>query len=189
MTNFIPFQDQDDPNIMWRKARAMQKLSKSCTDKKQREEYIRKGFALVEEALKKDDKNFAIHRWYAILLDGRAELDGVKTRVTELENVRKHMQIAADLKPEDPTGWYMLGNLDYSLADMGWATKKIVATIFATPPTGTYEKALEYFLKAEKLEPQFYTMNNLMMGKAYMNLKEPEKAKEQFTIVVNSKVA
>lgn len=167
----------------------MQKLSKSCTDKKQREEYIRNAFALVEEALKKDETNFAIHKWYAILLDSKAELDGIKARVSEVENVRKHMIRATELKPDDPTGWYILGNLEYSLADMSWAVKKIVSTIFATPPNGSYERALECFLKAENLEPKFYSMNNLMMGKAYYALKDNEKAKEQFNIVINVKVA
>lgn len=174
---------------MWRRARAMQKLSKTCTDKKQKEQYIRNAFALVEEALKRDDTNFAIHKWYAILLDGKAELDGIKSRVSECENVRKHMVRATELNPNDPTGWYILGSLEYSLADMSWAVKKIVSTIFATPPSGTYERALECFLKAESLEPRFYSMNNLMLGKAYMVLKDNEKAKEQFSIVVNVKVA
>lgn len=189
MTFVDTLQDQADTEIMWRKARAMQKLSKSCTDKKQREEYIRKAFALVEEALKKDDENFAIHKWYAILLDKRAELDGIKARVTELENVRKHMVRATELKPDDPTGWYILGQFEYSLADMSWAVQKIVSAIFAAPPSGSFETALECFLKAETIEPQFYSMNNLMMGKTYMKLKNNDKAKEQLGFVVNVKVA
>lgn len=167
----------------------MQKLSKGCTDKKQKEDYIRKAFACADEALKLDENNFAIHKWYAILLDAKSELDGIKARVTELETVKKHMVRAIELKPEDPTGWYMVGNMEYSLADMSWAVKKIVSTVFATPPNGTFEKALECFLKAESLEPKFYSMNNLMMGKAYMNLKDNEKAKEQFNIVINTNVA
>lgn len=167
----------------------MQKLSKSCTDKKQKENYIRDAFSLMEEALKKDENNFAIHKWYAILLDATAELDGIKARVSQCENVRKHMMRAVELNPNDPTGWYILGNLEYSLADMSWAVKKIVSTVFATPPNGSYEKALECFLKAENIEPKFYSMNNLLMGKTYMQLKDNEKAKEQLAIVCNVTVA
>lgn len=167
----------------------MQKLSKSTTDKKQKEDYIRNAYTLVEEALKKDDQNFAIHKWYGILLDARAELDGIKSRVTECENVRKHFVRATELKENDATSWYLLGSLEYSLADMSWAVQKIVAAIFATPPSGSYERALECFLKAENIEPQFYSMNNLMLGKCFMQLKDKVKAKEQFSIVVNVKVA
>lgn len=53
-----------------------------------------------------------------------------------------------------------------------------MSTIFASPPTGSYDEALEHFLKAEELEPDFYHMNKLMIGKCYNNLKNTEKAKE-----------
>lgn len=183
------FQDQSDPEILWRKARSMQKLAKTTVDKKQREDYIRKAFAFVEEALQKDENNFAIHKWYAILLDSRAELDGIKARVSECENVRRHMIRATELKPDDPTSWYILGELEYSLADMSWYVQKIVSALFATPPSGSFEKALECFKKAEGLEPNFYSKNNLMMAKTYMQLKNNDKAKEQLNMVVNIKVA
>lgn len=146
---------------MWRKARAMQKLAKTATDKKQREDYIRKAYALVKDALEKDQENFAIHKWYAILLDANAELDGVKARVSEIEKVRFHMVRATELKPDDPTSWYILGELEYSLADMSWYVQKIVSALFATPPKGTFERALECFEKAEGLEPKFYSKNNV----------------------------
>lgn len=37
----------------------------------------------------------------------------------------------------------------YFVADMSWYTKKVAAVIFATPPTSTFEEALNYFLMAE----------------------------------------
>lgn len=63
--------------------------------------------------------------------------------------------------------------------------RKIVSTIFATPPTGTYDEALEHFLKAESLEADFYSMNKLMIGKCYYELKNNEKAKEYLTKAAN----
>ena len=52
---------------------------------------------------------------------------------------------------------------------------------FKQPPSGSYEEALECFLKAETLEADFYVMNNLMIGKCYYQLKNNEKAKEYLT--------
>lgn len=54
---------------------------------------VRESYAYLKGALEKDDKNFAIHKWYAILLDAKSNLDGLKERVTQLENVKKHMLV------------------------------------------------------------------------------------------------
>lgn len=199
--------DQSTSDIKWRQARAMYKLSK--VDSKRKDELIRRGFALVEEALKINDQDFAVHKWYAILLDANAELDGIKARVSQLETVKHHMIRAVELNPDDPTSWHLLGNFAYGLADMPWYQRKVVSAIFATPPTGndlqlfyflnfkykryffvgTYEEALENLLKAEEKKPNFYSMNLLLIAKCYQNLKNNEKAKHYFTLAANVTVA
>lgn len=112
----------------------MYKLSK--IDSKRKDELIREGFALADEALKINDQDFAIHKWLAILMDAKGELDGIKARVSQLENVKKHMVRAVELNPDDPTSWHLLGNFAFSLADMPWYQRKVVSAIFATPPSG-----------------------------------------------------
>ncbi|XP_037032033.1 regulator of microtubule dynamics protein 1-like [Bradysia coprophila] len=181
------FEDQSSADIKWRLGRAMYKLSKVET--KRKDELIRKGFALVDEALKINDQDFAIHKWFAILLDANSELDGIKARVSQLETVKKHMIKAVELNPEDPTSWHLLGNFAFGLADMPWYQRKVVSAIFATPPSGTYEEALEHFLKAEEKKPNFYSMNLLLIAKCYQHLKNNEKAKEYFTLAANVIVA
>lgn len=54
---------------------------------------VRESYAYLAAALEKDDKNYAIHKWYAILLDAKSNLDGMKERVTQLDNVKKHMLV------------------------------------------------------------------------------------------------
>lgn len=71
---------------------------------------------------------------------------------------------------------------------MPWYQRKIVSTLFATPPTGTYEEALEHFLKAEEKKPHFYSINLLLIGKSYHALKNTEKAKEYLTLASNIQV-
>lgn len=171
---------------MWREARALYKLSGTLKAKK--EDYIREGFTLIQKALELDDKNYACHKWMSVLLDAKSELDGVKERVSQLENVKKHMELAVQLNPNDPTNWHLLGNFSFGLADMPWYQRKIVSAIFATPPTGTYEEALGHFLKAEETTPNFYSINLLFIGKCYQALKDKEKAKEYLTRAANVNV-
>lgn len=180
------YTDQPNANILWRQARALYKLSGTSKDKK--EKSIREGFVLIEKALELDDKNYACHKWMAVLLDANGELDGVKARVSQLERVKKHMLVAVELNPEDPTSYHVLGNFAFGLADMPWYQRKVVSAIFATPPSGTYEEALEHFLKAEEKKPNFYSMNLLFIGKCYQALKNNEKAKEYLTRAANVQV-
>lgn len=181
-------QDQSDPNILWRKAKAMHKIAQTVTDKKQREDYICKGLAFAEEALKKDDKHYAVNNWYAILLGERAEIIGPLSHASEIANIRRHMITATELNPDDFTVWLSLGILEYSLADLPWYSKKLIHAMHPNLAKGTFEKALECFQKAESIRPIFYSHNNLMLGKTYMKVKENAKAKEQFNIVINMTV-
>lgn len=153
----------------------------SGTNKAKKEESIKEGFEIITKALEIDGSNYACHKWMAVLLDAKCELVGIKERVSQLENVKKHMEKAVELNPEDPTNWHLLGNFAFGLADMPWYQRKIVSAIFATPPTGTYEEALEYFLKAEEKKANFYSMNLLFIGRCYYNLKNKDKAKEYLT--------
>lgn len=183
--DFLKTLAADNPEVLWRSGRALFKVSGTESNSSAKAEMIREAYKLIADSIEKDDQNFASHKWYAILLDAKSNLDGIKERVTQLENVKTHMQRAIELNPNDPTSRYILGEFAFGLADLPWYQRKIVSTIFATPPTGTYEEALENFLKAEELEANFYSMNKLMIGKCYYQLKNNEKAKEYLTQAVN----
>lgn len=161
----------------------MFKLSKN--DNAPTNELIRNGFKLVSEAVAEDDTSSAAHKWMAILLDKNAELDGIKERVKQLDQVKAHMLRSRDLNPDDPTIWHMLASYSFSLADMAWYQRKIVSAIFATPPSGTYEEALENSLRAEEKKANFYSPNLVLIGKCYLRLKDYEKAKEYLTRAAN----
>ena len=179
--DFLKTLDQEDPEVLWRMGRALFKASGTESNNSNKSEMIREAFKFVSDSLAKKEENFAVHKWYAILLDAKSNLDGIKERVTQLENVKKHMQRAIELNQEDPTSRYILGEFAFGLAELPWYQRKVVSTIFAAPPTGTYDEALENFLKAETLEADFYSMNKLMIGKCYYQLKNNEKAKEYLT--------
>ena len=50
---------------------------------------------------------------------------------------------------------------------MSWVTRKVAATIFAKVPESSYETALSYFEQAEKIDPNFYSMNWLFLARCY----------------------
>lgn len=113
-------EDKKNPEVLWRLGRALFKVSGDTTDTSKKNELIKEAYANVKESLDLDDNNFATHKWYAILLDAKSNLDGLKERVNQLENVQKHMKKAIELNPQDPTSRYILGEFCYGLADLPW---------------------------------------------------------------------
>ena len=55
--------DQASPEVLWRQARALYKISESDTCLK-KVESIREAYTFVSEALEKDEQNFAVHSWF-----------------------------------------------------------------------------------------------------------------------------
>uniref|UniRef100_A0A1B0D5A2 Regulator of microtubule dynamics protein 1 n=1 Tax=Phlebotomus papatasi TaxID=29031 RepID=A0A1B0D5A2_PHLPP len=174
--------------VLWRIARAQYKAAKEMTNKTEKADMLRKGFEFIRRGLELDDSHYAVHKWYAVLLDAKSEQDGMWERVNQLHNVKHHMIRATECNPSDPTSWWILGCFEFGIADMSWYVMKLVQKILKEPPTGTYENALECFLKAENLQPMFYTTNHLWLGKCYTALKDPEKAKHHLNIAATTPV-
>jgi tetratricopeptide (TPR) repeat protein len=112
--------DQGNPEVLWRLGRAIFKVSGTESSSAKKDDLIRQSYKLLTESLEKDENNFAIHKWYAILLDANSNLGGIKERVQQLENVKKHMKRAIELNPSDPTSRYILGEFEFGLADLPW---------------------------------------------------------------------
>lgn len=178
--------DQSNPEVLWRLARALYELGDLDANASKKPDLIREAYKLASEALAKDDQSCPIHAWYAILLDAKGQVEGLKERATNLMTVKQHMERAVELNPNDFVSRYILGEFAYGIADMPWYQRKIVAAVFAAPPTGTYEEALEHYLKAETVETSFHVKNKLMIGKCFQQLKNNDKAKEYFLKAINA---
>ena len=175
----LPYKASTDADILWRLARASTDIGKTKGDNsEERKTKIYEAFGYATRALELDDKNFACHKWYGILLDYTAEYEGNKARISNAFKVKEHFEKAIELNPQDATTMHCLGVWCFLFADMPWYTRKIAAAIFASPPTSTYEEAMKFFQLAENTEPGFYSKNKVMLGKTAMRLGDRGAAKE-----------
>ncbi|KAJ2947815.1 hypothetical protein O0L34_g9603 [Tuta absoluta] len=169
---------EENVEILWRTTRALYNMSKQIKyDNAQKKSMINEAFLIISDQLQTHDDHYAVQKWYALMLDAKSSHDGVSARIKQLENVKKHMDLAVTLNPEDATTLYMLGEWCYQITEMPWHQRKIAEVLFATPPTSTYEDALEYFLRAEAAQPRFYSLNLLRLGSCYMKLQKEDQAK------------
>ncbi|XP_067132371.1 regulator of microtubule dynamics protein 1-like [Centruroides vittatus] len=166
----------ENDDVLWRLARISYELAHVTTANEKKVSLLSEAFSYAEKAIQINDNNNNSHRWYGLLLDFVAKEVGTKERLIKSKLVRKHIEKAIEICPTDTTSLYILGNWCYSFADLPWYQRKIASVIFASPPTSTYEEALQFFEKAEEIEPNFYSMNLLYLGKTYLKLNQKEKA-------------
>jgi hypothetical protein len=72
-------------------------MSKLECDNEEKKRYVFEGYDLISKALELNDSHYAVHKWYSIFLDTRSAYDGIKARVTQLPNVKKHLLVCADI--------------------------------------------------------------------------------------------
>ncbi|XP_060561804.1 regulator of microtubule dynamics protein 1-like isoform X2 [Ruditapes philippinarum] len=181
-------QHSEDDEILWRLARAAVDKGKLPEYEDMKRDLYYEAYDYIKKALELNPRNFAVHKWYAILLDYTGELEGNKQRLINAVQVKEHFQKAIELNPKDATSIHSLGQWCFTFAAMPWYQRKLAAVIYASPPTSTFEEALTYFLQAEETEPNFYSMNLLMLGKTYMRLKDAEMALTYLTRCINHPV-
>jgi len=104
--------------------------------------------------------------------------DAHSTHSTNSIYRKEHFERAAELDPEDPNCWHFLGRWSFTIASIGWWSRQIASTIFATPPQSSFEEALDFFEKAEAIRPGFWKANNLFIAKCHQQLGNNEKALE-----------
>uniref|UniRef100_A0A671Z1W5 Regulator of microtubule dynamics protein 1 n=1 Tax=Sparus aurata TaxID=8175 RepID=A0A671Z1W5_SPAAU len=173
----LQYKDSDDAEFLWRLARASRDLSLLPNmEAERKKQLVFEALEYVTKALERDDKCFAAHKWYAVCLSDVGDYEGVKVKIGNSYIIRDHLETAIKLNPMDATSIHILGYWCFAFAELPWYQRKVAAVIFASPPSSTYEEALEFFLKAEEVDPNFYSKNLLMLGKTYMAMKDKEKA-------------
>ncbi|XP_053268775.1 regulator of microtubule dynamics protein 1 [Pleuronectes platessa] len=173
----LQYKDSDEAEVLWRLARASRDLSLlPDMEAKRKKQLIFEAFEYARRAMEKDDQCFAAHKWYAVCLSDVGDYEGIKVKIGNSYIIREHLERAVELNPKDATSLHILGYWCFAFAELPWYQRKVAAALFSSPPVSTYEEALEFFLKAEEVDPDFYSKNLLMLGKTYSAMKDKEKA-------------
>ena len=78
---------------------------------------------------------------------------GTKQKIEDGYLIKTHAEKAAKLNPNDATTEYVLGEFCLSVTELSWLERQAASLIYATPPSSSYEEALEHFLKSDKIKP------------------------------------
>uniref|UniRef100_A0A8C3KNW7 Regulator of microtubule dynamics protein 1 n=1 Tax=Calidris pygmaea TaxID=425635 RepID=A0A8C3KNW7_9CHAR len=170
----VQHKNSDDAELLWRLARASRDLAQlSSTSAEEKRKLAYEALECAKKALEKNESNFAAHKWYGICLSDVGDFEGIKTKIGNAVVIKEHFQRAVELNPKDATTIHLIGIWCYSFAEMPWYQRKIAATLFATPPTSTFQELFSCLYTAD---PNFYSKNLLFLGKTYLKLNNKKMA-------------
>ncbi|XP_067418762.1 regulator of microtubule dynamics protein 2 isoform X2 [Emydura macquarii macquarii] len=136
--------------FLWRLVRAFGDMFEMTTDVEEKKKYVINGKIVAEKAIQMDAMSADSHQWFAIMCGYMSEFDSIQNKIKNGYLFKEHLDKAIELKPQDPSLYYLNGRWCYSVAQLSWIEKKVAATLFGTPPTSTVQEALQNFLKCYK---------------------------------------
>lgn len=164
-----------DAQILWRLGKAYHKMSATVEDSI-KQDYINKGIDCCEVALDVDGNIAEAHKWFAILVGSRSNYQSIQGKISDGYLFKQHIDAAITINPNDSTLHHMLGRFTYESANLKWYERKVAATFFAEPPSGTFDEALEHFIVAERLLGKDWKENKLLMAKCQIALGRYQEA-------------
>ena len=168
--------DKKNPELIWRLARSYfnQAEKESNEDKKNELFYI--SYDYSKQALYLDSTIAKANHYYAVLHGQIGLIEGTKQKIINAYDVLKYGKIAINLDPNYDNTYHLLGRLNFELANLSWLERNVASLIYETPPEGSFDKAVDYFIIAIKLNSD-NTRHWLWLSKAYIALGQNDKAR------------
>lgn len=112
-------------------------------------EHFKAAMADVQRSLELYEAEADAHKLAGSLCAKSAS--GMSEKIGSAYKIREHISRAIELNPADATAEFILGAWCYKVASLDWVSRRIASTFFATPPTSSYEEAVEHLNKAEAI--------------------------------------
>jgi len=169
----------ESEELLWRLCKACHLMSSQYGaegNKEKKNEFITKGVEFGQKALEVNKTNWKAHKWFAICVGARGELQSIKEKLMDGHTFKKHVDTAININPTDATLHHLLGRFNYEVAALSWLERKVANTLFGDVPPGTYKEAITSLLEAERLNPVQWKENQLLLAKCYIAERDYKQA-------------
>ena len=176
--------NKEDVEILWRLARGYFDLADQTSDKTIKKSNIDKGLPYAKLALDIAPLSAKANHWYAVMIGQKGVLEGTKQKILNSYEVKKYCLKAIELDSNYDGSLHVMGRWHYNVADLSWFERTIASAVYATPPKGSFDEAIDYFKKAKDANPEDIR-HYLWLGKSYHAKGEDNKAKEILSQAMN----
>ena len=178
--------EANNEEVLWKISRGYFDFAdRKPKDFDHKKQYIYDGKKYAEKVLALNDKSAGGHKWYAIHHGQIGEAEGTEQKIKNSYGMRDHTMLAIKYDPTDAGNYHVMGRWHFALSDLSWIERQVASIIYATPPEASFEEALEFFKKANKLDPQDIR-NMLYIGFCYAELDNEKAASDWFNMAINA---
>lgn len=92
---FLKLQLHNNAEVKWRMCRALYNLAKEVKyDQKYRKGLIEEAYEIISNKLSQSHDNYAVHKWYALILEAKSSYDGYKEKIKQLEKIKEQLDVS-----------------------------------------------------------------------------------------------
>ena len=167
----------DDVEVIWQTAMLYARVGNRLEDHEEREDHFARAEYYAEQALDLDSGNANAHFTYSVVQARIANHASTEESLAKSEKIRSHSQKALEIDPEHEGALHVLGMWHQRIANLSFAERAIVNTLFGGVPDGaSNEKAEQYLSKAAEQDPEMI-LYQLDLAKFYTEQGNDTKAR------------
>ena len=146
----------ENVEVYWKLARLQVSLGESIPPEKNdiRLQHYRKAEEYARTTISIDSTNGKGHTWLAASLGMMADNVGTKEKLKRAREIKRELDTALRLNPNDETALSMLGSYYREAAGIGWFRRMVGNAFVGEVPQGDYELAEKAFRKAISIDPK-----------------------------------
>jgi len=144
-------------DLYWRMARLQVSLGESIVhdNSDARMQHFRKATEYARTGITLDSTNAKSHTWLAASLGMMADKIGTKEKLKRANEIKRELDTALRLNPNDGTALSMLGSYYREAASIGWFRRMVGNAFIGEVPKGDYTLAEKTFRKAISIDSRF----------------------------------
>lgn len=116
-------------------------------------QHYRKAAEYARTSISLDSTNSKGYTWLAASLAIMADKIGTKEKLNRAAEIKRELDTALRLNPNDETALSLLGSYYREAANIGWFRRMVATTFIGEVPKGNYDLAEKAFRKAMSLDP------------------------------------
>ena len=147
-------QNPENVELYWKMSRLQVSQGESINSENSdlRLQHYRKAAEYARKAISLDSTNAKGHTWLAASLGIMADKIGTKEKLKRAGEIKKEIDTALRLNPNDETALSMLGSYYREAANIGWFRRMVGNTFIGDVPEGNFELAEKAFRKSISLD-------------------------------------